>query len=39
MIPGVLSGTVDIVGGSNTEVSGFYAYRVDQGIITGPGGY
>ena len=38
MIPGVFLGDVNVANGSNTNVTGFYAFRVDQNVILEPRG-
>ena len=41
MIPGVFidnSTNLDLAGGNNTGVPGFYAFRVDRPVILQPGG-
>lgn len=40
MLPGVLNGSsgLDVAGGSNTGVPGFYAFRIDLDIIIQPQG-
>ena len=37
-IPGVFSSFANLASGSNTDVPGFYAFRVDLSIIVQPGG-
>ena len=37
-IPGVFTNTTDLTSGSNTDVPGSYAFRVDLSIIVQPGG-
>lgn len=38
MVPGVLSGTIDLADRSNTGVPGFYAYRIDNAVVIQPTG-